>query len=60
MADEILGDEIVLGQALSRLLRIRLGKVTLVDRHDDRATRCLRMLDRLDGLGHRPLRGRDH
>jgi hypothetical protein len=48
VAAEILGHEIVLHQALTRALRVGVGQIALVDRHDDRAARRLGVLDRLD------------
>ena len=53
------GHEVVLGQALLRLLRICITQIDLVDRHQDRAARSLGVLDGLDGLRHHAVVGRD-
>src|SRR5699024_2912357 len=49
-----------LGQLLADLLGIRLGLVDLVDRDHDRHVGRLGVVERLDGLGHHAVIGRDH
>ena len=52
LAAPVLGDNLVLGQLVLDALRIGVFTVDLVDRHDERYARRLRMLDRLNRLGH--------
>ena len=55
-----LDHDLVLEQALADPLRVGLGLVDLVDRHDHRHAGGLGVVDRLDRLRHDPVVGRDH
>ena len=55
-----LGDEFVLGELRQHALRIGVGLVDLVDRHDDRHIGGAGVVDGLDGLGHDAVVGGDH
>ena len=55
-----LGDEAVLGELLADALGLRVRLVDLVDRDDDRDLRVLGVVERLDGLRHDAVVGRDH
>ena len=59
-AAPLLGDHFVLGQFRAHAIRIRVGLVDLVDRHDDRHAGGLGMLHRFDGLRHDAVVGRHH
>ncbi len=50
-----LGYQPLFGELLEHPVRIGLFAVDLVERHDDRDVRCLRVVDRLDGLWHHPV-----
>ena len=49
-----------LDSSCAHALRVGVGLVDLVDRHDDRHAGGARMLDRLDGLRHHAVIGRHH
>ena len=55
-----LGDEFVLGELREHALRIGVGLVDLVDRHDDRHVGRPGVVDGLDRLGHDAVVGGDH
>ena len=55
-----LGDELVLGELREHALRIGVGLVDLVDRHDDRHVGGAGVVDGLDGLRHDAVVGGDH
>ena len=52
VAAPLLRHQLVAGQLLLHRVRIRARLVDLVDRHDDRALRRLRVVDGFDGLRH--------
>ncbi len=56
----LLGDQVVLGQLLPDLVRVRAFLVHLVDGHDDRHVGRLGVVQRLDRLRHHAVVGRDH
>ncbi len=60
LAAPLLGNDAVLGELLLDLLRIRLGLVHFVERHDDGHFGRLRVLNGLDGLRHDAVVGADH
>ena len=49
----------MVGELLADALGLRVGHVDLVDRDDDRDLRVLRVRERLDGLRHHAVVGRD-
>src|SRR5215211_7307917 len=60
LAAVLLGHQVVLGELLADLGRVGVLLVDLVDRHHDRDPGRLGVVDRLHGLGHDPVVGRDH
>src|SRR4051794_12309679 len=60
VAAVLLGHEVVLGQLLADLGGVGPLLVHLVDRDDDRDAGRLRVVERLDGLRHDAVVGRDH
>ena len=60
VAAVLLGHEVVLGELLHDLGRVRTLLVDLVDRHDDRHIRGLRVVERFDRLRHHAVVGGDH
>ena len=59
LAAPLFRDELVLGELVADLVRVGARLVDLVDRDDDRNLRLLGVVDRLDGLRHRPVVGGD-
>ncbi len=59
VAAVLLGHEVVLGQLLADLVRVRPFLIHLVDRDHDRDLGRLRMVQRLDGLRHHTVVGGD-
>ena len=59
VAAPLLGDEAELGELLEHAVGVGVGAVHLVDRDDDRDVGGLRVVDRLDGLGHDAVVGGD-
>src|SRR5215211_4481313 len=59
LAAVLLGHQVVLGQLLADLGRVGVGLIDLVDRDHDRDPGRLGVVDRLHGLGHDPVVGRD-
>ncbi len=55
-----LGHELALDQLLAHAGRVGVVAVDLGDRHDDRHLGRTRVVDRLDGLRHHAVVGRDH
>jgi hypothetical protein len=60
VAAVLLCHEVVLGQLLADLARVGALDVDLVDRDDDRHVGGLGVVERLDGLRHDAVVGRDH
>ena len=59
VAAVLLGDQAVLGQLTAHLGRVGVFLVDLVDRHHDRDAGRLGVVERLDGLRHHAVVGRD-
>src|SRR5215217_7498714 len=59
LAAVLLGHQVVLGELLADLGRVGVLLVDLVDRDHDRDPGRLGVVDRLNGLGHDPVVGRD-
>ena len=60
LAAVLLGHQVVLGELLADLGRVGALLVDLVDRDDDRHVGRLGVVERLDGLRHDAVVGRDH
>ena len=60
LAAVLLGHQVVLGELLADLGRVGALDVDLVDRDDDRHVGRLGVVERLDGLRHDAVVGRDH
>lgn len=59
VAAVLLGDQVVLGELLTHLVRVGAVDVDLVDRDDDRYVGRLGVVERLDRLRHDAVVGRD-
>ena len=59
IAAPLFGDEIVFGEILLDAVGVRAGEIHLVDRHDDRRTGGLGVVDGLDRLRHDAVIGRN-
>ena len=60
LAAPLLGNDAVLDELLAHAIGVRLGLIALVDRDHDGHAGGLRVVDRLDGLGHDAVVGSNH